>query len=396
MSHLRARFLGNVEGRRREGAPLPGARRLGRSPTESLTPRTWQRDRRRALVGAARGALAAILLALGAGPAWRSAAAAEDDSVLLKDARIGLEPLPKDMAAPEFPITPALVDLGRALYFDPRISIDGTVSCARCHQPALYGTDGLSKSRGARDRINQRNAPTVLNAALQIKQNWRGDRENVEEQATKALVEPPLYGQPNFGAAMDRLKAVAGYLPMFQRAFPEEADPVTPRNWGKAIGAYERTLVTPSRFDAFLAGDLTALSPEEKKGLRKFIDVGCIDCHSGPGVGGGMIQKFGLKEDYWKETKSTRIDKGRFDITHDPSDMYFFKVPSLRNVAMTAPYFHDGSVRSLEDAVRIMARVQIGTSLSAEDTRAIVAFLDSLTGALPSQFAAALLVPADH
>ena len=359
-------------------------------------PQTWQRDRRRALIGAARAALAAILLGLGAGLAWRSAAAAEDDSVLLKDARIGLETLPKDMATSEFPITPALVELGRALYFDPRISVDGTVSCARCHQPALYGTDGLPKSRGARDQANQRNAPTVLNAALQIKQNWRGDRENVEDQATKALIEPSVYGQPNFGAAMDRLKAIAGYLRMFQRALPEEADPITPRNWGKAIGAYERTLVTPSRFDAFLAGDLTALSSEEKKGLRKFIDIGCIDCHSGPGVGGGMIQKFGLKEDYWKETKSAKIDKGRFDITRDPSDMYFFKVPSLRNVAMTAPYFHDGSVRSLEDAVRIMAKVQIGTSLNAEDTRAIVAFLNSLTGALPDQFATAPLVPPDH
>lgn len=320
----------------------------------------------------------------------------EDDPVLLKDARIGLEPLPKDMATEEFPITPVLVELGRALYFDPRISVDGTVSCARCHQPALYGTDGLPKSRGAHDRINQRKAPTVLNAALQIKQNWRGDWENVEDQAMKVLIDPSFYGQPNFGAAMDRLKAMAGYQPMFQRAFPQEANPVTPQNWGKAIGAYERTLVTPSRFDAFLAGDLAALSSDEKKGLRKFIDVGCIDCHSGPGVGGGMMQKFGLKEDYWKETKSTKIDKGRVEITHDSSDLYFFKVPSLRNVAMTAPYFHDGSVRSLEDAVRIMAKVQTGTALSAEDTRVIVAFLNSLTGPLPDQFATAPILPTDR
>jgi cytochrome c peroxidase len=152
--------------------------------------------------------------------------------------------------------------------------------------------------------------------------------------------------------------------------------------------------VTPSRFDAFLAGDARPLSPEERTGLRKFIDTGCIACHNGADVGGGSFQKFGVVEDYWTATGSQQPDKGRFDVTHDPRDTYVFKVPSLRNVAMTPPYFHDGSVRSLPEAVRIMAKVQLGRALSDQDTADIVAFLGSLTGKLPQGFVDAPILPA--
>jgi cytochrome c peroxidase len=151
---------------------------------------------------------------------------------------------------------------------------------------------------------------------------------------------------------------------------------------------------TRSRFDAFLAGDARALSPEERAGLRKFIDTGCIACHNGADVGGGIFQKFGVVEDYWTATGSPQPDKGRFDVTHDPRDTYVFKVPSLRNVAMTPPYFHDGSVRSLPEAVRIMAKVQLGRTLSDQDTADIVAFLGSLTGKLPPRFVDAPILPA--
>src|SRR5262249_39776009 len=151
------------------------------------------------------------------------------------------------------------------------------------------------------------------------------------------------FGNPSDEAAMARLKAVPGYADLFAKAFPGEADPVTADNWGKAIGAFERTLITPSPFDAFLTGDDHALSPSAKAGLRTFINVGCAGCHNGVGVGGGMYQRFGLVEDYWKVTASTTIDKGRFEVTRNLADMYVFKVPSLRNVAMTPPYFHDGS-----------------------------------------------------
>jgi cytochrome c peroxidase len=252
----------------------------------------------------------------------------------------------------------------------------------------------LAKSRGAHDKLNPRNAPTVLNAALQFKAHWRGDRENVEDQAKQALVGPPSFGNPDYAAAIAKLKAIHGYGEMFQKAFPNEVDPVNEENWGKAIGSYERTLVTPSRFDQYLAGDTQALSPLEQQGLRKFIDTGCVACHNGPGVGGSMFQKFGVMEDYWKETGSKEIDKGRFDVTHDQADMYVFKVPTLRNVAMTPPYFHDGSVGTLPEAVTIMAKVQLGKTLSDQDVSDMVAFLDSLTGKLPDNFADTPVLPA--
>jgi cytochrome c peroxidase len=321
---------------------------------------------------------------------------AADDDVLLKDARGLFAPLPKDMATAARPITPALVELGRALYFDPRMSVDGTASCARCHQPALYGGDALTKSHGHHDRLNARNAPTVLNAALQIKQHWTGNREDVEDQATKALTGPASYGNPNFDAPMARLKAIAAYQPLFQAAFPGDSSPITPENWGRAIGAYERTLVSRSRFDEFLDGRQDALSASERNGLRTFIDTGCVTCHNGVGIGGGEFKKFGVVEDYWKATGSQDADEGRALDTKKAEDRFFFKVPTLRNVAMTGPYFHDGSVSSLEATVRIMARVQLGVTLSVKDAQSIVAFLGSLTGPLPENFATAPALPPEH
>ncbi len=321
------------------------------------------------------------------------ARAASNDAQLLKDAQRVFKPLSKDAATPDFPITSERVELGRMLFFDPRISIDGTVSCSRRHLAALYGTDGLPKWKGAFDRLNDRRAPTVFNAALQFKVHWRGDRESVEDQARKALTFSKSFGNPDNTGAMAKLKAIAGYTRIFQRAFPDEQDPVTADNWGKAIGAYERTLITPSRFDEYLTGRAEALSKFERQGLRTFMDTGCSSCHNGVGVGGGMFRKFGVIEDYWKETGSQEPDKGRFDVTMNPADMYVFKVPGLRNVAMEPLYFHDGSVRTLPDAVRIMARVQLGKTLSDQDTNTIVAFLNSLTGKLPQNFAEAPVLP---
>ncbi len=320
--------------------------------------------------------------------------AAESAKELLTQAQQIFAVLPKDMATPEFPVTTERVELGRKLYFDPRMSADGTVSCSRCHLPALYGTDGLAKPRGAHDRVNPRNAPTVLNAALQFKEHWRGDRVNVEDQAKQALIGPPSFGNADYAAAMAKLKSIPGYADLFAKAFPGEADPITPDNWGRAIGAFERTLVTPSRFDAYLAGRADALSVAEQDGLRLFIDTGCVACHNGPGVGGGTFKKFGVTEDYWKETGVQQPDKGRADVTKDPADLYVFKVPSLRNVAMTPPYFHDGSVAKLPDAVRIMAKVQLDKTLTDREIASIVTFLGSLTGRLPDKFADTPVLPA--
>jgi len=168
---------------------------------------------------------------------------------------------------------------------------------------------------------------------------------------------------------------------------------MTLRNIATAVGAYERTLVTPSPFDAYLAGIQEALPPTAKAGLAKFINTVCVACHNGVGVGGGMYQKFGVAEDYWNATGSDPIDKGRFDVTKDSNDLYVFRVASLRNAAMTPPYFHDGSVTTLPEAVKVMARVQLGVSLNDADTGDIVAFLQSLTGELPVNFATAPVLP---
>lgn len=315
------------------------------------------------------------------------------DTSLVVQARAFFTPLPRDMGTPANPVTPERVRLGRALFFDPRISVDGAVSCARCHQPALYGTDALPRSIGAEHRTHPRHAQTVFNAAIQFVQHWRGDRGSVEDQAVKALIAPPAYGNPSFASAMAKLKAIPGYAPLFAGAFPGEDEPITAGNWGKAIGAYVRTLVTPAPFDAFLQGDDRALTGAAQTGLRTFIQVGCATCHNGAGIGGTMYQKFGVKEDYWRATRSTTVDKGRFDVTHDPGDLYVFKVASLRNVAMTPPYFHDGSVATLPEAVRLMARVQLGRTLTDGEVMEIVAFLESLTGPLPADFVTAPTLP---
>jgi cytochrome c peroxidase len=219
-------------------------------------------------------------------------------------------------------------------------------------------------------------------------EHWRGDRASVEDQATRALVGPPSFGLEDYAAAAARLQ-VLGYEPQFRSAFPEDSQPVTAENWGNAIGAYERTLLTPSPFDAYLDGNSTALDPQAKAGLRKFIGLGCSGCHNGVGVGGGLYQKFGLVKEYWTATSSAHVDNGRADVTHNPADRYVFKVPSLRNVAMTPPYFHDGSVATLPAAVRVMSHVQLGRQLTPADVDDLVAFLRSLTGRLPEQFAEA-------
>lgn len=322
---------------------------------------------------------AAALLAL-------AVQAQEAEPPLMERAKQLFKPLPQDMATEEFPTAPARVALGRKLFFDPRLSLDGTVSCLTCHRPGLYGTDALPKSIGAEHRLNARNAPTVLNAALQFKAHWIGDRANVEEQATQSLVGHASFGNPDNAAVIQKIKALPGYEAEFKQAFPNDQEPVKPGNWGKAIGAYERTLVTPSPFDAYLNGNVTALTPAAKQGLQTFIDVGCVSCHNGVAVGGSAFQKFGIFGDYWKETGSQTIDEGRYTVTKEPADKYVFKVPSLRNVGMTPPYFHDGSVATLPQAIRIMAKLQLGQELAEGPVNDLVAFLNSLTGELPKDF----------
>jgi cytochrome c peroxidase len=322
------------------------------------------------------------------GPLW----GAEGDKALDQVKQVfGL--LPKTMVSAKNPITPEKVKLGKILFYETRISVDGTVSCARCHPIGLYATDGLKKSIGNNCKLNPRNAPTVLNAAAQISAHWIGNRTGVEDQAKQSVIGPPSFGMPSYEEVEKRLREIKGYGFLFKEAFPQDREPVTVENFAKAVGAFERTLVTPSRFDLFLAGNGKSMTEREKRGLETFMEAGCTICHSGAYVGGEAYRKFGLFEPYWNYTKSEPVDEGRFAVTKEASDKYVFKVPVLRNVEKTAPYFHDGSVDALEQAEWIMGKVQLGKELSKEDLGDIAAFLKSLTGKIPDEALKLPLLP---
>lgn len=320
-------------------------------------------------------------------------AACSDRSNLLDEARALFGALPADFSEADYPTTPERVALGRKLFFDPRWSVDQDVSCATCHPSELFGTDGLDKSIGVRGQQHVRNASTVLNTAGDFAAHWRGELANVEEQAMKAALGRFSTGHSDHAGWIAQLEGIDGYRVTFQRAFPGEEDPITPTNLGLAIGAYERTLVTPAPFDSYLRGERSALTPQAREGLRTFIETGCASCHNGVNVGGRMLRKFGVYRDYWEVTGSKEIDKGRFDVTGDEADLYVFKVPLLRNVEMTAPYFHDGSVATLLEAVRIMATVQLDKTLSEQEVENIVAYLNSLTGEVPENFSTVPVLP---
>ena len=313
------------------------------------------------------------------------AASADDDEALTKRASQLLGPLPAAMPSEQNPITPEKVKLGKILFYEPRISVDGAVSCAKCHPIALYAADGLRKSVGHDCKENPRNDPTVFNAASQISEHWIGNRVSVEDQAKQAVIGPPAFGMPSYEAVEKVLRSYAEYQTLFKAAFPGEKEPVTVDNFAKAVGAFERTLITPAPFDAFLKGTKDAMTPQQKRGLGTFMDQGCAGCHFSPFVGGQMYQKFGMFEPYQKYTKSEKVDEGKFAVTKNDSDKFVFKVPVLRNVAMTAPYFHDGSVDKLADAVWIMGKIQLGKDLPKEQVQDIVAFLHALTGKIPEE-----------
>lgn len=281
------------------------------------------------------------------------------------------------------PITEDKVLLGKKLYLDNRLSKDNTQSCNTCHNLKTYGVDNLSTSPGNNGEFGTRNSPTVFNAALHISQFWDGREPDVEAQAGGPILNPVEMAMPSEKVVIERLSKIEEYNTLFTKVFPNDKNPITYKNIQKAIGAFERTLITPSRFDNFIAGDQNALSTIEKEGLQLFISTGCIACHSGNVLGGNIYQKFGVFDDYWKYTRSKKIDEGKFEVTKKESDKYVFKSPSLRNIEKTYPYFHDGSVTDLKEAVTIMAKVQLNKKLSKNDLNSLVAFLNSLTGELP-------------
>jgi cytochrome c peroxidase len=297
---------------------------------------------------------------------------------LLTRAKNYFQPLSASAGFEKEGITSEKIALGKKLYFDKQLSKDGNISCNSCHNLETYGVDNLPTSPGDEGKNGDRNSPTVLNAALHISQFWDGRAKDVEEQAGMPIMNPVEMNIPTEEFLVTRLSKNAGYKKAFNTVYPNEG--LTYKNLANAIGAFERTLITPSKFDDYLKGDENALNADEKSGLELFINTGCITCHTGSTVGGTMYQKFGLFGDYWELTKSSHIDKGRSKVSGNESDKYFFKVPGLRNIEKTYPYFHDGSVSELKDAVSIMAKLQNNKDLSDKQAASIVTFLKTLTG----------------
>ena len=273
---------------------------------------------------------------------------------------------------------PARAEIGRQLFNEVALSANGKVSCTSCHNIAKGGGDSRIHSVGFNGQSTAVNAPTVLNAAFNFVQFWNGRAQSLEAQVSEVVQNPVEMGS-TWLDVVAKVSKSDKYRASFAAAYK---DGITQRNIQNAIATYERTLITPnSRFDKYLRGDQNALSDGEKAGYAKFKQYGCVACHQGVNVGGNMFQKFGVMGDYFaKRGKLGEADLGRYLVTGEESDKHVFKVPGLRNVALTAPYFHDGSAATLEDAVEVMFKFQLGRVASREDKAAIVLFLNTLTG----------------
>ncbi|MGB8223208.1 MAG: cytochrome-c peroxidase [Polyangiales bacterium] len=288
-----------------------------------------------------------------------------------------LQPLPSSVA-----VNMDKVLLGRSLYHDTALSGDGTIACVTCHSFDHGGAEPDKTSTGIRGQIGPINAPTVLNSGYNFVQFWDGRAKDLQEQAA-GPVDNPIEMGSKWDEVVERLKKNQEYVSEFAKLYP---DGVTKANTTDAIAEYEKSLITPSRFDKYLLGDENAITDAEKQGYATFKEVGCTACHTGINVGGTMFQKLGLVKDYFADrgTPITKADMGRFNVTQNEADKYFFKVPTLRNVELTSPYLHDGSRATLEETVQIMGKYQLGRDLTDAQINSIVAFLKSLTGTLPA------------
>jgi len=291
------------------------------------------------------------------------------------------------------PTTPEKVELGRLLFMDPRFSETGTVSCNSCHNLMLGGDDNRAVSMGVHGKTGGRSAPTVWNSAFSSSQFWDGRAASLEDQAKGPVVNPVEMGMTDLEKAMNRVRSIPGYKPYFVQAFGAD-NPMTVDNAAKAVAAFERTMITPnSPYDRYVKGDKKALDEQQQRGMKTFAETGCTSCHSGAAFNGPAMAAgtgFFMKSPTFADSEYvTRYelmkDKGRYEVTGKDSDKHLFKVPTLRNIALTAPYFHAGSVPTLDEAVKVMAKVQLNKELNDAQTADIVAFLNGLTGEFPEQ-----------
>lgn len=307
------------------------------------------------------------------------------DSALMQSAQALFQPLPEIAEDPANPLTPEKIALGKTLYYDKRLSKDENISCNSCHNLETFGVDNEATSEGDTGEKGDRNSPTVLNAALHFVQFWDGRAADVEEQAGGPILNPVEMAIPSEEFLIERLSGIETYQQQFALAFPEAENPITYEHVENSIAAFERTLLTRAPFDDYLEGDFKALNEQQRRGLEAFMEAGCTMCHSGVLLGGNMYHKFGIYDAYWKHTKSDKIDEGVASVTGEESQKFMFKVPSLRNVEKTFPYYHDGSVTELSEAIQIMAVTQLDKELTDQDLADIGAFLASLTGSIPQE-----------
>ena len=302
---------------------------------------------------------------------------------LMARAQAIFKPIPDRAPDPDGnPVTPAKVDLGRQLWFDGRLSSSGVISCNSCHNIGMGGVDGVPTSIGHGFQKGPRNAPTVFNAVFNVAQFWDGRAEDLMEQA-KGPIEAAVEMNARPEEVVATLSSMPGYVEQFERAFPGQDESLSYDNIARAIEAFEVTLLTPNApFDDYLRGDGEALDEKERRGLAAFMDRGCIACHSGVNLGGAAYFPFGLVSRPGADLLPEG-DKGRFEVTRTATDEYVFRAAPLRNVALTAPYFHTGQVWSLHEAVEVMGTAQLGTELTADEVDDIVAFLGTLTGDQP-------------
>ncbi len=329
-------------------------------------------------------AVVLISVACGKKPEAPAVTAVEIDPLNLQM----FQPLPELMRSDENPITDEKVALGRMLYYESRLSKSQEISCNSCHMLDRFGVDGQPTSDGHKGKLGDRNSPTVYNAAGHFVQFWDGRAEDVEAQAKGPVMNPVEMAMPSEKQVITVLKSMPGYVEAFKKAFPEEKDPINYENMARAIGAFERKLVTPSRWDKFIRGDSQALTNEEKAGFNVYMETGCHVCHAGAYIGGSMYQKLGMIRPY-----PDTSDPGREKVTKNEADRMVFKVPGLRNIAETGPYYHNGKIESLEDAVSRMGEYQLGRTLSEGQVRSIVTWLDTLTGEIPAEYVKQPVLP---
>ena len=297
-----------------------------------------------------------------------------ETKALAKQAKAIFGTIPEKMPGGEKD-TAALIELGKKLYLDKALSVNNTQSCASCHQLENGGDDGLPVSPGALPGTKGgRNSPSVFNAGFHLAQFWDGRAADLKAQAKGPILNPVEMAMPDEATVIKKLAGIAEYPALFKKAFPGAKEPLTYDNLAGAIAAFERTLITRDRFDDFQNGNYGALNTQEQAGLGEFIKIGCTTCHSGAIMGGHMYQKMGLINAY-----ENQKDQGRYEVTKNDADKMMFKVPSLRNIANTAPYFHDGSAKTLEEAVTKMAWLQLGKKLEADQVKKLTAFLRSLS-----------------